>query len=268
MLQPKNIAYLSKIIIYPIKSLDGISFSEATILKSGALKYDRQWAIFDDNDRYVNGKRNSKIYQLRALFDQDLTNISLQIEGNESRIKFNLSTEKKALETWLSDYFGFYVHLKENQLTGFPDDTKASGPTIISNATLTTISEWFPHINLEEIRRRLRANLEINGVPPFWEDQLFGNENQWVNFRIGEVFFQGINPCQRCIVPTKNSHTGEIIEKFQQQFIEKRKATLPSWVNSSQFNHFYRVSVNTKVQDSEVDKVLKVGDKVEIIAIE
>jgi uncharacterized protein YcbX len=261
-------AYLEEIIIYPIKSLDGIFVPQSTILKSGALKYDRQWAIFDDNDKFVNGKRNEKIYKLRTIFNPDFKKISLKIEDNNLRKEFDLNTERKELEQWLSNYFEFSVHLKENKISGFPDDNNASGPTIISTATLETIANWFPNITLEEIRRRLRANLEINGVPAFWEDQLFANKNQWVKFRIGEIIFQGINPCQRCIVPTKNSDTGEITNNFQQQFIKKRKETLPSWVNASQFNHYYRVSVNTNIMISDRYNSLKVGDEVEIIGIE
>ena len=262
-------AYLAKILIYPIKSLDGILIPQASILKSGALKHDRRWAMFDEQGKYINGKRNSKIYQLRALFDEkDLTNIRLEVEGTSNKIEANLARDRSQLESWLSNYFGIPVSLKENKLSGFPDDTSASGPTIISTATLETIANWFDELSVAEMRRRLRANLEINGVPAFWEDHLFANTNQWVNFQIGDVFFQGINPCQRCIVPTKDSQTGKITEKFQQHFITKRKETLPDWVNTSQFNHFYRVSVNTKISTSEVDKCLKVGDKLEIIGIE
>lgn len=261
-------AYLDKIFIYPIKSLDGISINQTNFVKDGGLKYDRQWAIFDENNKVVNGKRNPKIYQLRTLLDQELNKITFQIQGREEQVKFNLKTEKQELETWLSHYFGFSVHLEENRITGFPDDKKRPGPTIISTATLKTIADWFPNITVTEIRRRLRANLEIDGVPNFWEDQLFASTNQGVTFRIGEVFFQGIKSCPRCLVPTKDSYTGEKTDKFQQTFIMKRQETLPAWVNVSQFDHLYSASVNTKVPVSEVDKCLKVGDKIEIISVE
>ncbi|ACB49512.1 unknown [Crocosphaera subtropica ATCC 51142] len=256
---------LSKIIVYPIKSLDGVSISLGTLLKSGALKQDRQWAIFDKNQSLINGKRNNKIYQLRATYDDSLSQVTLKYGDNNVSQTFDLTEQKKQIESFLNDYFGCFVYLKENRKTGFPDDTDASGPTIISQATLSTIAQWFPHLTVEEIRRRFRANLEINGVSAFWEDQLFANKNQWINFRIGDVNFQGINPCQRCIVPTKNSYTGEKTENFQQQFITKRKETLPPWVNRSQFNHFYRVSVNTKVTNLQQETHVKVGDEVKII---
>ncbi len=260
-----QIPFLEKIIIYPIKSLDGLSISQATLLKSGALKHDRQWAIYDENQRLINGKSNHKIYRLRATYNNTFNQVTLKNEDNGSQKIFDLREDIKEIESFLSEYFGCLVYLKENRITGFPDDTYASGPTIISQATLETIAQWFPHLTIAEIRRRFRANLEINGVPAFWEDQLFANKNQWVNFRIGKINFQGINPCQRCIVPTKNSYTGEITDNFQKQFITKRKETLPSWVNASQFNHFYRVSVNTRVNNLEKETDLQVGNEVKII---
>ncbi|MDJ0726870.1 MAG: MOSC N-terminal beta barrel domain-containing protein, partial [Prochloraceae cyanobacterium] len=196
---------LAKIFIYPIKSLDGVALDRVTILKSGAIARDRQWALIDEKGRFVNGKSNYKIHLLRSHFNLDFKTITLQIEGQEEKYHFNLETEKIALESWLSKYFNLKVKLVENDLTGFPDDTNANGPTIISTETIKEIASWYSDISVEEMRSRLRANLEINGVPAFWEDRLFDREDMPKKFKIGEVLFNGINPCQRCIVPTRNS---------------------------------------------------------------
>ena len=52
-----------------------------------------------------------------------------------------------------------------------------------------------------------------------WEDQLFGEEERSeVRFRIGEVNFEGSNPCARCPVPPRDPQTGEIIPCFQKTF--------------------------------------------------
>ncbi|MEL4895870.1 MOSC N-terminal beta barrel domain-containing protein [Crocosphaera sp. Alani8] len=67
--------FLEKIIIYPIKSLDGLSISKTALLKSGALKYDRQWAIFTEDQKLTNGKSNQRIYQLRATYDDGLNQV-------------------------------------------------------------------------------------------------------------------------------------------------------------------------------------------------
>ncbi|MCL1463873.1 MOSC domain-containing protein [Argonema galeatum] len=254
--------YIAGIFIYPFKSLDAVAVTQATVLASGALEGDREFAIFDAQGRFVNGKRNAKVHLLRSTWDATAKAISLQIQGTEEKQTFHLETELTELEAWLSDYFGFTVQLARNSLLGFPDDPIASGPTVISTATLETVASWFPGISVDEMRLRLRANIEIGGVPPFWEDQLFANAEEVVRFQVGEVMLEGINPCQRCIVPTRNPLSGETYPNFQKVFSSKRQETLPSWVNLSRFNHFYRLSVNTKVSASSAGKVLHIQDEV------
>lgn len=255
--------YIAGILIYPIKSLDGVGVNRARILASGALERDREFAILDPQGRFVNGKRNAQVHLLRSFWDETANTVTLQIQGTEDKRVFDLEENRTELEAWLSDYFGFAVQLARNSLTGFPDDTIASGPTIISTATLEEVASWFPGITIPEMRQRLRANIEIGGVPAFWEDQLFADEGETVLFKIGEVLVEGINPCQRCIVPTRNSQTGESYPNFQKIFSRQREETLPSWVKLSRFNHFYRLSVNTKIPASEVGKIVQVGDEIE-----
>ncbi|MCI0527581.1 MAG: MOSC N-terminal beta barrel domain-containing protein, partial [Nitrospira sp.] len=72
---------LDRITIYPIKSLDGVTVTEAKILPSGALEYDREFAIFSEQGNFVNGKRNEKVHLLRSLFDAKSRTITLQIQG-------------------------------------------------------------------------------------------------------------------------------------------------------------------------------------------
>lgn len=257
--------YVAAIFIYPIKSLDAVAVNQATFLASGALKQDREFAIADSQGKFVNGKRNPKVHLLRSTWDETTKTITLQIQNTAEKQIFNLLKETTQLENWLSEYFGFSVQLIQNSLTGFPDDAIASGPTIISTSTLETVASWFPTITIDEMRLRLRTNIEINGVPPFWEDQLFSNPKEIVQFQIGEVTFHGINPCQRCVVPTRNPFTGESYTHFQKVFSEKRQETLPSWVNPSYFKHFYRLSINTKVPASEAEKAIKIGDEVKVL---
>jgi uncharacterized protein YcbX len=169
---------------------------------------------------------------------------------------------RRELNEWFSDFFGFRVHIKRNTETGFPDDTKSPGPTVIGSATLSEVTSWFELLDYEELSCRFRANIEIATDVAFWEDRLFGSFNEQVEFRIGQVILQGVNPCQRCVVPSRHSVTGVATEDFQRVFTAKRAATLPQWTIRSRFSHYYRLSVNTWVPRSEVGKFLRVGDQV------
>lgn len=259
--------YLKTISIYPVKSLDRLVLGHVKVLKSGALQYDREFALVDGGGNFINGKRSAKVHLLRSHFDTERGVLFLQIGGSDRKASFDICHEKQVLESWLSDYFDLKVNLLQNPITGFPDDTHARGPTVISTATIEEIATWFPEMSGEEMRVRLRANLEIDGVPPFWEDRLFAEAGKVVSFKIGDVMVKGINPCQRCIVPTRHSQTGEKTANFQKIFVTKRRESLPSWVESSRFNHFYRVSVNTNIPESEAGKTLSEGDALEILGI-
>jgi uncharacterized protein YcbX len=161
---------------------------------------------------------------------------------------------------WLSDFFGLPVVLRYEPKKGFPDDHTAFGPTITSEASLRTIQGWFPEMTLESVRRRFRTNLELTGGEPFGEDRLFGAPDELKPFRIGAVNFFGHNPCQRCVVPTRDPDSGQATGDFQKKFMELRKKHLPEWANAQRFNHFYRFTVNTSIPPTEAGKQLRAGD--------
>ncbi len=260
------IPYVSKLFIYPIKALDRVGVESVTVLKSGALKRDRQFAIFDQSGHFVNGKRNQRVHALRSQFDLETSIVSLRVQGTDCTETFDVEKEQKALSSWLGGYFGFPVRVMQNLALGFPDDTVSPGPTIISRATLEAIASWYPELEVEEIRRRFRANIEISGVPAFWEDRLFTEAERTVNFCIKDVHLMSVNPCQRCVVITRDSHTGEAYPNFQKTFVAKRRETLPEWTERSRFNHFYRLAINTRVPPSEEGKEICLGDEVRILS--
>jgi uncharacterized protein len=250
--------HVAKLFIYPIKSLDPVPVDRVTVLKSGALMGDRRWAIFDESGNFVNGKRCQQIHALRSRFDLDTDLLQISHPKTDLTATFSLKQDIEPLEKWLGNYFNFSVSVRENPDLGFPDDTISPGPTIVSTATLEAIASWFPQLELEQVRRRFRANIEIGGVPAFWEDRLFGS--QTVEFKIGNVNFTGVNPCQRCVVITRDPETGEAYPDFQKLFVSKRRETLPEWVERSQFNHFFRLAVNTRISSSEAGKAIALGD--------
>lgn len=255
---------LARIVIYPIKSLDGVEVAEARVLDSGALQHDREFAIVDTDGKVVNGKRTAKMHGIRARFDLAERTVTLATEVQGESPIFHLVQERRAIQSWLGDYFGFAVRLIQDTTVGFPDDTDSPGPTIVSTATLQAIADWFPNLSLEETRQRFRSNLEIAHVEPFWEDRLFSTIDQTVPFRVGDVSFAGVNPCQRCVVVTRNPVTGEATPNFQKTFVANRNATLPTWTDASRFNHFFRLAVNTRLLQAQAGKILHIGDRVTV----
>lgn len=257
--------FLSKILIYPVKSLEPLSVEQIRVAPGGALEGDRALALFDAENKFINGKRNSRIHLLRSQFDSFTRTLRLGAAQTGLRIAFHIDRERAAMETWLSEFFGMPVQIRQNTEVGFPDDLDCPGPTVIGVSTLGEVASWFAPLDANQIRRRIRANLEISTAPAFWEDRLYAAKGTLVRFRIGEVLLDGNNPCQRCVVPPRDPMTAENFPNFSNIFMQRREQTLPPWAERSRFNHFYRLAVNTIVPTSEAGKTLRVGDEIEIL---
>jgi uncharacterized protein YcbX len=195
----------------------------------------------------------------RIRAEYDLAAMTVRLNGAD---EFSLLHERAELSGWFRKLFDAPCMVAENPYSGFPDDTTAPGPTVISTATLREVASWFAGMPLEEAHRRFRANLELDGVEPFWEDRLVGPTSNEVPFVIGDVQFLGLNPCQRCVVPTRDSQSGAADRGFQKTFAERRRATLPAWAPAERFDHFYRLAVNTRLADGQGKATLRVGDSV------
>ena len=254
---------LTGIRLYPIKSLDPIEVNESRIGPAGGLEHDRAWALFSVDGRKVNAKRAPALHLIRATYAPDLSSTTLSVPSDSRNIPartFAFSSATEDAAEWFSVFFEQQIIVRYSA-AGFPDDPVANGPTIVSTASLDAVTEWFPGITTDEARLRFRASLEINGVPAFWEDHLFGEEERSVvRFRIGEVNFEGSNPCARCPVPPRDPHTGEDWPGFQKRFTELRRAQLPPWSPAARFDHFYRLATNTRIASSEHGKLLRLGD--------
>ena len=263
---------LANIRLHPIKSLDPMHVKEARIGPGGGLEFDRAWALYSADGQWLNGKRTAAIYLIRAAFAPDVSSVTLSVPGDSRKTPtktFAFPGDAAAASQWFSKFFEQPVTVRHAP-EGFPDDAIANGPTIVSTASLQAVCGLFPGMTIDDARLRFRTTLEIDGdrsavasaeVPAFWEDQLFSAEERGaVRFRIGEVNFEGSNPCARCPVPPRDPHTGVIIPGFQKIFSDYRRSHVPAWCPEARFDHYYRLATNTRVASSEAGKVLRVGD--------
>ena len=260
---PNAAPRLANIRLHPIKALDPISVNEARVGPGGGLEFDRAWALYSADGQWVNGKRTAAVHLIRAAFAPDVSSVTLSVPGDRRKTPTNTFAfpgETAAASQWFSNYFEQPITVRHSP-EGFPDDTVAYGPTIVSTASLQAVCDLFSDMELDEARQRFRTTLEINGVPAFWEDQLFGEEERSaVRFRIGEVQFEGSNPCARCPVPPRDPRTGEIIPGFQKIVSDYRRSHIPAWTPEARFDHYYRLATNTRVSSSEAGKLLRAGD--------
>src|SRR6267142_2529676 len=145
MSSPQLAPHLVNIRLHPIKSLDPISVPEARISPSGGLALDRTWALYSVDGKWVNGKRTPAIHLIRAAYSPDLREVTLSVPGDRREIPTRTFAFPEAYEDaaeWFSVFFDQQIIVRYSE-HGFPDDTVASGPTIVSTPPLRPLLSPF-----------------------------------------------------------------------------------------------------------------------------
>lgn len=248
---------VTRIHIFPVKGLDSYSVTSAEISPAGSLVWDRRIAFTDsETGKYINWKNEPNIFRLRCSYEGAPASVAFSI--GSGKISYSLTAQQDEIKKYLQEYFNKQLNLLDNPEAGHPDDTEASGPTIVSVQTLRTVQLWFPEMSVDELFLRFRCNILIEGVPAFWEEQFAGGGQ----FSIGTVGFIGAYPCARCKVPPVHPLTGEVNKNFQKEFAEQRRAMHPSFLDEKYYEHFYKVTLNTRIQQGSGGKIISVGDTV------
>ena len=250
--------------LYPVKSLDPVEVSQATI-GVRSLVHDRAFALLAGDGRLINGKRTGRVNELQATYALDELLVHLAPRAGGAPETFHLHEDRAGLEAYLSDFFGMPVRLLHNEQGRLLDIPDESCVTVVSQASLEALREAFPELSLEQLRLRFRSNIEISGVPAYWEEHLAAEPGEGVRFRIGEVTLTGISPRARCNVPPRDPFTGQTDKQFVKKMVGLRQQTLPAWSRIGLFGGYYQLTINTFIPDSERGKTIRVGDPVEIL---
>src|SRR5258705_6298189 len=146
MSSPQVAPHLLNIRLPPINSLDPVSVPEARISPSVGLALDRTWALYSVHGKWVNGNRTPAIHLIRAAYSPDLREVTLSVPGDRREIPtrtFAFPDDREDAAEWFSVFFDQQIIVRYSE-NGFPDDSIASGPTIVSTASLESVANWFP----------------------------------------------------------------------------------------------------------------------------
>jgi uncharacterized protein len=245
---------LSKINIFPVKSLDGYSPESAIVEKQG-LQYDRRWMITEPNGMFMTQRTNGRMALLKAVVENGILSI-FEKKNPQNGIKTLVSSQitegvleaeiwddkvtsvlvNKEINAFLSDFLNKKCQLVTMSLnterrvdaqynTGNDIVSFADGYPflIIGEASLAELNNRMREKNtsndplsINMSMRRFRTNLVFSGGQPFEEDV-------FTHFKIGDVDFTGLKPCARCVLTTRDPDTGvkgteplETLAKFRQ----------------------------------------------------
>lgn len=283
-------ANVSRISVYPIKSLTGADVDSVPVCDSGRIKYDREYALFSEDGSYVNARQNELVHRIDASIDLSSNSVEFEIRNTDRRFSCELDSidSDPELEGWLTEFFDEPITVERAQQSNFTDSAggivpyrvHATGPTIVGESTLNEVASWYEDLDSEDVFRRLRTNIVIGDVEPFWEDKLYSdteatyrNPGTGVEFTIGDVTHYGIMCKPRCVVPSRDPETGEQNPDFTKTFSEKRKERFPEWADAKTLGtnldrddeeNYYYLTVVTRIPERESGKEIAVGDSVSI----
>ncbi len=255
---------ISRIRIYPIKSLDPVELQEAEV-GIHSLRFDREFAMLTHDGHFMNGKRSGRVNELKAIYDLANYTVTFSDRVGGYANSFHLLNEKKEVEKYLSSFFGEPISLLHNKQGQFMDIPTASSVTIVSEASLRSLHQEFSDRTLEDVRLRFRATIELGGVEPYWEENLVGEPGVGMRIQVGDVEMIGVSPRARCNVPPRDPLTGITDKTFVKRMMKSRENTLPENSHLPKYGNLYHLTINTYIPETQKGKWLRVGDELKII---
>lgn len=215
---------LSSINTFPIKSLRGINLSDSFVTQSG-LSFDRRFMLSTPDGDLLSARTAPQLLLFSTLLREDGIEVIApddehltirypdffqnyrQVEVWGSEINAQLCGEH--FDEWFSSKLGrpcqlLYFGDQSERVTSRRPETPVG---FADGYPLLVISE----ASLVELNKRsgspvtmehFRTNLVVNGCEAFAEDS-------WKKIRIGEVEFEIVKPCSRCVMTTYDPNTAE-----------------------------------------------------------
>lgn len=228
---------LSQINVFPVKSVGGVSLSSAWVEKQG-LSFDRRFMIAKADGSMITARKYPQMVTVKsALLADGVVFSSLGMEPLKIRYQdfkmqetpatvwkdaFTAYTTTDDADDWFSQVLGQRVELLfSGEQSNRVRESLGQNVSFADGYPVLVISQ----ASLEELNKRsseqhsmdqFRTNLVVSDTKPFEEDS-------WKRIRIGEVEFESLKPCERCILTTINTQRGTFREskeplKTLQQF--------------------------------------------------
>ena len=220
---------LQEIYLYPIKSLGGISVTEALVEERG-FRYDRRWMLVDKKGDFVTQRQHPQLALLQVALSETQLEVFSKRDPSQ-RVAFDLdlvSDQELQVSIWgdqvlarvvsaeVSRWFSDFLQM-ELDLVVMPESShRKMDPRYAVQGESVSFADGMPYVmigqaSLDELNGRLadhvgmdrfRPNLVFSGGAAYAEDQ-------FKKLQIGEVEFQVVKPCARCVMITVNQQTGE-----------------------------------------------------------
>jgi len=216
---------LSALNIFPVKSCAPLVLDSASVEPRG-LAHDRRWIVTDESGRFFTGRQHPRLTLLRAVPSGDGLDLSapgmppLHLDAPRPAERLEVTVWKNTVDAvpaqaeadaWISEFLGLPARIafmdqdcerlvdpawsKPGDEVSFAD---AFPLLLISQAALDALNA---KLAAPVPMLRFRPNFVVAGTEPHAEDG-------WKRVRIGEIEFDLVKPCSRCVFTTVDFTTG------------------------------------------------------------
>ena len=234
--------YVSQLLNYPVKSCKGNQLSEMEIDSFGP-KWDRRWMLVDSDDRFVTQRQIAEMGQIGVSVSSEDVCFDYQSEHIElSLIEAQGHKDERLVTVWQDQVKGNRIDHPVNdwlseklekkvQLVYMPHETvRQVDPEYAQLGERVGFADGFPFLIISEASveflsekvgyaldvQRFRPNIVISGCDAFAEDK-------WQQIQIGEIVFDLVKPCSRCVIPTIDLVTGQKQPEVMRAMLMYRK---------------------------------------------
>jgi len=219
---------LAALHLYPVKSCRGIQVAEATVTGAG-LEHDREWMVVTPQGRFVTQRECPRLATVRVALDAGA--LTLAAEGGGSvavpldlrgapaevtvwRDRCQAHDQGSEAARWLSEWLQRPTRLvrfdparrrlSDPAWTGGVDaDNRFSDGFALLAISRASLADLNARLAVPLAMNRFRPNLELDGLPPYGEDQL-------EDLLAGALRLRRVKPCTRCAITTTDQATGTV----------------------------------------------------------
>jgi uncharacterized protein YcbX len=220
-------ATVSRLFVYPVKSLGGVELAEAEVEARG-FRYDRRWMLVDEAGVFLSQRRFPRMALVSVRVGEDsllldapgMPTLEVPFEGSAGGGDLTVNVwgdEVRAapVGSGTDHWFGRFLGAP-CRLVRMPDDAvRPVDPKYALAGDRVGFSDGYPFLllsqaSLDDLNGRLaeplpvdrfRPNIVVEGCGAFAEDG-------WGRVEIGDLPFRVAKPCARCAITTVDQKTG------------------------------------------------------------
>lgn len=264
---------VSKIIIYPIKSLNGISVQKAKLTSTGFYN-DRKFMLVDIREnKMITLREYPNLYQIKLSFIEDDI-IQLENEKHKQAPLFiKLNETESNTKTWIVNVWDDLVEVQSwniqadkwfSEAIGIKCQLVKMAPGFFRQVDLryanlgkgVLFSDGFPYLictetSLETLNHDLKNKVTVFNFRPniLLKGSLPNEEFNWDYIKVNGYTFNSFKPCARCQVisidPEKHKLNDEILPLMTKKYQKDKKIIF---------------GLNACLETNEVNGEIKVGD--------